>query len=213
MQFLLACHMFMHPHAYVLLFQYTCSISTVWSFSDCLSLPSLFLFMLLMSMAPKRKSTPSQNPLRFRASSSSDPTPSHIWFRDEDARKDFSENFSQWGVHLERQVILSDFSDTDLPTVIHSRDLELLCDVPVTCSSMLIQEFYSNMHRIDSSVPLFHTRIRGTRIVITPQLVIDVLHVPRVEYLDYPGCDCLRTVSKDEMISAFCKRPSNWRDH
>ena len=114
---------------------------------------------------------------------------------------------------MERQVILSDFSDTDLPTVIHSRDLELLCDVPVTCSSMLIQEFYSNMHRIDSSVPLFHTRIRGTRIVITPQLVIDVLHVPRVEYLDYPGCDCLRTVSKDEMISAFCKRPSNWRDH
>ena len=213
MQFLLACHMFMHPHAYVLLFQYTCYISTVWSFSDCLSLPSLFLFMLLMSMAPKRKSTPSQNPLRSRASSSSDPTPSHIWFRDEDARKDFSENFSRQGVHLECQVILSNFSNTDLPTVIHSRDLESLCDVPVTCPFVLIQEFYSNMHRIDSSVPLFHTRIRGTRIVITPQLVTDVLHVPRVEYLDYPGCDRLRTVSKDEMISAFCKRPSNWGDH
>ena len=174
-----ACHMFMHPHAYVLLCQYTCYISTVWSFSDCLSLPSLFLFMLLMSMAPKRKSTPSQNPLRSRASSSSDPTPSHIWFRDEDAQKDFSENFSRQGVHSERQVILSDFSNTNLPTVIHSRDLESQCDVPVT-PFVLIQEFYSNMHRIDSSAPLFHTRIRGTHIVVTSQLVTDVLHFPRV---------------------------------
>ena len=54
-----------------------------------------FLFTLVMSMAPKCKSTPSQNPFRSRASSSSDPTPSHIWFYDEDARKVFSENFSR----------------------------------------------------------------------------------------------------------------------
>ena len=58
-----------------------------------LSLP-LFLFTLVVSMAPKRKSTPSQNPLRSGASSSSDPTPSHLRFHDEDARKDSSENFS-----------------------------------------------------------------------------------------------------------------------
>ena len=57
-----------------------------------LSLP-LLLLMLVVSMAPKRKSTPSQNPLHSGASSSSDPTPSHLRFRDEDARKDFSENF------------------------------------------------------------------------------------------------------------------------
>ena len=164
-------------------------------------------------MAPKRKSTLSRNPLRSKASTSFDSTPSSIQFHDEDAQKAFSKNFSRRGIHSKCQVILSDFSDTDLPTVIHSRDLESLCDVPVTCPFVLIQEFYSNMHRIDSSVPLFHTRIRGTRIVITPQLVTDVLHVPRVEYLDYPGCDRLRTVSKDEMISAFCKRPSNWGDH
>ena len=30
---------------------------------------------------------------------------------------------------------------------------------------------------------------------------------PRVEYPDYPSCEHLRTVSKDEMISAFCERP------
>ena len=68
------------------------------------------------------------------------------------------------------------------------------------------------MHGIDSSVPLFSTRVRGTRIVVTPQLVADVLHVPRVEHPDYPGCDCLRTVSKDEIMSAFCECPSIWGD-
>ena len=66
-----------------------------WDFSDCLSLSLSFLFTLVMSMAPKRKSTPSQNSLHSGASSSSDPTLSHIRFCDEDARKDFSENFSQ----------------------------------------------------------------------------------------------------------------------
>ena len=66
------------------------------------------------------------------------------------------------------------------------------------------------MHGLDSSVPLFHTRIRGTRIVVTPELVSDVLRVPKVEHLDYPNCECLTTVSKDEMISAFCEHPANW---
>ena len=66
-----------------------------------LSLP-LFLFTLVVSMALKLKSTPSRNPLRFGASSSSDPTAFHIRFRDEDAQKDFSENFSRRGLHSER---------------------------------------------------------------------------------------------------------------
>ena len=77
---------------------------------------------------------------------------------------------------------------------------------------MLIQEFYSNMHGIDSSVPLFHTCIRGTCIIVTFEVVSDVLHVPRVEHLDYPRCECLRTVSKDKMFSTFCERPSDWGD-
>ena len=69
------------------------------------------------------------------------------------------------------------------------------------------------MHGIDSSVPLFHTCIRGTRIIVTLELVSDVLHVPRVEHLDYPRCERLRTMSKDEMISTFYKRLSDWGDH
>ena len=147
--------------------------------------------MLVVSMAPKRKSTPARNPLHSDASSSSDPTPSNIWFREEDARKAFSDNFSRRGVYLEHQVILADFADTDLPTVIHSREWESLCDVPVTCPLVLIQVFYSNMHEIDRLVPFFFTRIRGTRIPVTPQLVADVLWVPRIELPDYPSCEHL----------------------
>ena len=136
-------------------------------------------------MAPKRMSAPSQNPLRSRAStSSSNPTLSSIQFRDKDARKDFSENFSQRGVHSEHRVILADFANTDLPTVIHNRGLESQCNIPVTCPTVLIQEFYSNMHGFNFSVPLFSTHIRGTCIVVTPKLVSDVLHVPRVEHPD-----------------------------
>ena len=161
-------------------------------------------------MAPKRKSVPSWNPLLSEASTSSDPTPLHIWFHDEKAKMDFFENLSKRGIHLECQIILSNFSDTDLPTIIHSRGWESLCDIPVTCPSVLIQEFYSNMHEFDYSVPLFVTRVQGTRIVVTLDIVSNVLCVPKVEHLDYPNYDRLRTVSKDELISSFCERPSDW---
>ena len=46
--------------------------------------PLSIMFMLVVSMATKRKFTPSQNPVRFRALSSSNPTP-YIQFHDEDA--------------------------------------------------------------------------------------------------------------------------------
>ena len=142
--------------------------------------------------------------------SSSDPSPSTVWFCDNNAFKAFSENFSRRGIHSEQQVILSDFVDTDLPFVIHSRGWESLCDVLVTCPLVLIQKFYSNMHGIDRSVPLFFTRVLGTRIPVTPQQVADVLHVPRTEFPDYPSCERLRTVSKDKLMSSFCECPTAW---
>ena len=77
--------------------------------------------MLVVFMAPKRKSALSRNPFHSGASTSFDPTPSHIRFHDEDARKAFLENFSRRGIHSERRVILADFADTDLPDVIHNR--------------------------------------------------------------------------------------------
>ena len=68
------------------------------------------------------------------------------------------------------------------------------------------------MHEFDYSVLFFVTRIRGMHIVVTSDIVSKVLHVPRVEHLDYPDCDILRTMSKDELISSFCERPSDWGD-
>ena len=68
------------------------------------------------------------------------------------------------------------------------------------------------MHGFNFSIPLFSTRVRGTRIVVTPQLVANVFHVPRVEHPDYLGCERLRIVSKDEMISTFYECPADWGD-
>ena len=117
------------------------------------------MFTLVVSIAPKRKSTLARNPLRSGASSSTDPSPSNVRFYDDDAFKAFLENFSRQGIHSECQVILSDFADTDLPSVIHNRGWESLCDIPVTCPLVLILDFYSNMHGIDHSKPLFFTRV------------------------------------------------------
>ena len=201
--------MFMHFPCIRTFFSIFDIIDVAWDFSDCsfLFLP-LFLFTLVVSMAPKRKSTPARNPLCSGASPSSDPSPSNVRFRDDDAFKAFSKNFSRRGIHLERQVVLSNFADTNLPSIIHSRGWESLCDIPVTYPLMLIQEFYSNMHEIDRSIPFFFTRVRGTCIPVTPQLVVDVLWVPRIEFLDYPSCEHLRTVSRDELMSAFYEHPT-----
>ena len=66
------------------------------------------------------------------------------------------------------------------------------------------------MHEIDRSVPLFFPCVRGMRIPVIPQLIADLLWVPRVEFPDYPGCEHLPTVSKDELKSTICKHPSEW---
>ena len=127
-------------HAYVFSLLYILILNCLVLFYLSLSL-SLSFFSC--SMAPKQKSTTSRNPFRSGLSSSSSPsdsTPSHIRFRDDKACKDFSENFSRRGIHLKHQVILSDFSDTDLPTVIYSKGWESLCGIPVSYPSVIIQE-------------------------------------------------------------------------
>ena len=88
-----------HVHA----FSCICTFISLYSnilmclvlFYMSLFLPFPFFLSVSCFMAPKQKSTLSQNPLCSRASSSFDPTPSHVWFRDEKARKDFSENISK----------------------------------------------------------------------------------------------------------------------
>ena len=66
------------------------------------------------------------------------------------------------------------------------------------------------MHRIDRSVPLFFTRVRGTLIPVIPQLVANVFRVPRIEFPDYHSYERLRTMSKDELMSSFCECPTAW---
>ena len=68
------------------------------------------------------------------------------------------------------------------------------------------------MHGIDTSVPHFFFRVRGTRIIVTPEIVSKVLHILRVAHPDFPSCDHLWTVSKDELLSRFYETPSSWCD-
>ena len=65
------------------------------------------------------------------------------------------------------------------------------------------------MHRFDYSIPFFFTRIQGVRMVVTPDIVSEVLHVPKVTNPDYPGSEHLRTMSKDKLTSLFCETLSS----
>ena len=160
-----------HVHVFFMhMYFFSHILTIVNSFGTFLIVPfslPLFLFTLVVSMTPKHKSTPTWNPLHSKASSSSDFAPLSLRFCDDNVLMAFSENFSRRGVHSERQVILADFIDTNLPTIIHSREWESLCDVPVTCPLVLIQEFYSNMHGIDRPVLLFFTRVQGSAFLST----------------------------------------------
>jgi len=66
------------------------------------------------------------------------------------------------------------------------------------------------MHDIDTSVPCFVTIFWGTCIVVTSDLISKVLHFPKVAHPDYPDCDRLRILSRDELISHFCETHSIW---
>ena len=107
-----------HVHAYFMHTYPFFSIFFVLGY-DCVCCLSL---SDRLHIAPRRKSTPIRNPFLSGSSSSFDPPipPLHVRFRDEKAHQDFSENFSKHGIHPERHVILSDFSDTPLLDVNHT---------------------------------------------------------------------------------------------
>ena len=142
-----------------------------------------------LHMALKCKSTLVRNPLHSKSSSSDPLVPSlHVQFHDKKAHQDFSENFSKRDVHPECHVILSNFANISLPDVIYTRGWESLCEIPLRCPTVFIQEFYTNMHCINTSIPKFVATFRGTRIVVTPNLISEILHVSRVAHPNYPGC-------------------------
>ena len=92
--------MFMHFSCTrtIFFYLYLIDIDLCWYFSICpLSLSLSLSLSVSCSMAPKRKSTQSQNLLRFGATSSfpsANSIPFHVRFRNEKARMDFLEKFS-----------------------------------------------------------------------------------------------------------------------
>ena len=70
---------------------------------------------------------------------------------------------------------------------------------------MFIQEFYADMHAIDTFVPQF-TTIHDTCIVVTLDFTSELLHVTRVDLPDYPSYRHLSSISRDELASLFYKK-------
>ena len=122
MQFLLHVTCSCISHAYVLYFSiYLLYLNCFGAFLIVFFFPLSILFTLVVSVAPKRKSTPAQYPFHSGAFLSFDSAPLSLRFRDDDAHKAFSENFSRRDIHSEHQVILADFANTELSTIIHNR--------------------------------------------------------------------------------------------
>ena len=69
------------------------------------------------------------------------------------------------------------------------------------------------MHGIDTSIPHFFFHVRGTHIVVIPEIVSEVLHIPRVAHPDYLSYERQRIVSKDVLSSHFYETPSSWGDY
>ena len=92
--------------------------------------------------------------------------------------------------------------------VIRTWGQESLRERPLRCPIVFIQEFYSNIHSIDTYVPRFAITFRSTHIVVTPDHISEVLHILRVAHPNYPSYEYLQTVSKDELLSHFCETSS-----
>ena len=124
----------------------------------------------------------------------------------------FDDKFCDKVVHSKRQVILSDFSDTPLPVAFSTQGWESLYKKPSRCPSVFIQKFYSNIHPINTFVPQFTMIFWGTHIVVTSELIFDVLYVPRVDRPNYPSHPCLRFISWDGLASRFYEKAMVWDD-
>ena len=78
------------------------------------------------------------------------------------------------------------------------------------CPSVFIQEFYSNIHAIDTSISHFTMIFKGTSIIVSSELISEALHVPRVVRLTYPSHPHLHSISRDELAIHFCEMAMVW---
>ena len=60
------------------------------------------------------------------------------------------------------------------------------------------------------SVPRFNMVFRGTLIIVTLKLISQVLHVPRVDHLDYLNHLYLSSISRDKLASLFYEKATLW---
>ena len=156
-EFIFACHIFMHSHAYIpsilyiliyLLFGTFLIVSLSFSLSFPLTLVaswhlSVSLLHLGTLFVLRHLLLPLHLTLLTLKSGSVMRRPNQTSLR----------TFHDVAFIQNTKSILSDFSNTDLPLVIYSRGWESLCGAPVTCPSVIIQEFYSNIHEFDYSIP------------------------------------------------------------
>ena len=139
-------------------------------------LPSFSLSLEHFPMAPKKSTTPICN-LVSHASSSFSPVLDSLQFNDKNCWKAFKENFTLHRPHVEHQIILSELSNTAIPKTFQSCGLEFLCERLTTCLVVYVQEFYSNIYIVGTSVPMFTTSVQGTCISMTPELISELVHV------------------------------------
>ena len=62
------------------------------------------------------------------------------------------------------------------------------------------------------SIPLHHSLLwySGTRIIVTPDFISEVLRVPKVDLPDYPSHPRLSSISRDELALLFYEKAMLW---
>ena len=78
------------------------------------------------------------------------------------------------------------------------------------CPNVFIQEFYSNIHAIDTSISHFTMIFKGTSIIVSSELISEALHVPRVVHPTYPSHPHLHSISRDELAIHFSEMAMVW---
>ena len=78
------------------------------------------------------------------------------------------------------------------------------------CPNVFIQEFYSNIHAIDTSISHFTMIFKGTSIIVSSKLISEALHVLRVVRPTYPSHPYLHSISRDELAIHFFEMAMVW---
>ena len=92
--------------------------------------------------------------------------------------------------------LLSKLSNIAVPETFQSCGLEFLCEQLTTCPLVYVQDFYSNIYIVNTFVPMFTTSVQGTCIFVTPKLISELVHVPRVAKSKHPNAPVFAPLSR-----------------